>query len=89
MGFSQNAVLIVMGSGMTAVLAVLGWVVVRILQLSVRIASLEAETRARFAQIGINCSQRLDWIRAVEKRQDEIAENVAQIRGLLEADRRN
>ena len=89
MGFSQNAVLIVLGSGLTAVLAVLGWVVVRVLQLSVRIASLEAETRARFAQIGINCSQRLDWIRAVEKRQDEIADNVAQIKGLLEADRRN
>ncbi len=89
MTFWEQAILVGLGTTMTAALATLGWIVTRVQRLQVRVTSLEAEVRTKIAAIEKNCGDRLEWSRAVGKRQDEIAEHLATIKGWMEADRRD
>ena len=87
MDFWQEVILIILGVVLTGSMAMLSWIVIRVHSLQKQVAMIEIECRTRIDAITCECTERLTWIRSVAKRQDEIAEHLASIKGMIEADR--
>lgn len=87
MTFWQEIILIGLGTILTVAMTVLGWIVVRVQSLQEHVTLIEAEFRTRIDAIQSECTERLTWIRNVAQRQDEIAEPLASIKGMIEADK--